>query len=306
MKIIKCKAKGHYFDIDEYDVCPLCGSEGVVSEDFKDKSPERPKSKSRGLIKWKKKGDKETKRSSTQGHEEHTLSPKISDNQFEFYMKTQEPEELIEKSEDGETRGFFNNEFPQNNHTSYDIPLKIRNEEKEETKDQETKDEAGLLDIQNEIKAVSASSDEKTTGYFVSKNKYQNDSSLEYQDIFSETPDPVVGWLVCISENNFGKSFNIYSGNNSIGRNNENRIVLSRDSSISRLNHAFIAFDPKNCLFYVRPGDGSGLVYVNGDLVNSFFALRMYDILELGNTKLMFISLCNENFSWEKYINSES
>ncbi len=301
MKIIKCKAKGHYFDIDEYDVCPLCGSEGVVSDDFKNKSPEQPKPRSHGLIKWKKKKDKEAKQGSTQGQEEHTLSPKISDNQFELYEKTHEPEEPIEKSEGGETRGFFNNEFPQSNPASDDIPFKTRNEEKEETKD-----EAGLLDIQNEIKAVSASSDEKTTGYFVSKNKYQNDSSLEYQDIFSETPDPVVGWLVCISENNFGKSFNIYSGNNSIGRNNENRIVLSRDSSISRLNHAFIAFDPKNCLFYVRPGDGSGLVYVNGDLVNSFVALRMYDILELGNTKLMFISLCNENFSWEKYINSES
>lgn len=296
MKIIQCENK-HFFDVDENKVCPICGSAGSVSAAPTGKSTESSKSKQNGFKFWKKKKDEETSKEIIGEKEEHTVSPLLKNNSIETEEKNSYSSTEEKTYDDEKTSGVFNNEsFLQNS---------LSEEDSDDTQDK-TDGESELINIQNEIKAVSASSDGKTTGYFVSKRNAKSNNNSGYRDVSSDSSEPVVGWIVAVSGNHFGNCFNIYSGNNSIGRSEENRIVLSKDSSISRLNHAFIAFDPKKSSFFVRPGDSSGLVYVNDELVNNFSALKIYDILEIGETKLVFIPLCNESFSWENYINSES
>lgn len=110
--------------------------------------------------------------------------------------------------------------------------------------------------------------------------------------------DPVVGWLVCIEGPNKGKDYRIRSERNFIGRSDKMDICIDEDEAISRENHAIISYSPKKRLFRIYPGDSRGLVYLNDEEVITADELNLYDIIELGKTKLMFIPFCGERFEW--------
>ena len=74
---------------------------------------------------------------------------------------------------------------------------------------------------------------------------------------------------------------------------------------MSRDKHAWVIFEPRKQKFYLKPGDGSGLVYLNDENVFDTTALHSGDVLELGDVKLVFIALCGESFNWADYISKE-
>ncbi len=80
-------------------------------------------------------------------------------------------------------------------------------------------------------------------------------------------------------------------------------MVLSKDPAISREKHAFITFEPKFRQFYLRPGDSSGLTYLNGQYIYETKTLAAKDVIEIGNSKFYFLPLCGEDFGWEEYLN---
>ncbi|MFZ1889208.1 MAG: FHA domain-containing protein [Candidatus Binataceae bacterium] len=110
---------------------------------------------------------------------------------------------------------------------------------------------------------------------------------------------PVVGWLVCVAGPDRGRDYRIHAEKNFIGRSPSMDIAIAGDESVSREKHAAVAFDPKKAQFWLLPGEASGLLYLNDQLVNTPSALKARDVLELGNTKLMFWPLCDEKFRWE-------
>ena len=75
--------------------------------------------------------------------------------------------------------------------------------------------------------------------------------------------------------------------------------VVIRDPKVSREKQAFVLYDPKSRKFYVRPGEGSGLCYLNDELVMSSVEMHQFDRLILGDTELMLIAVCCEQFSWD-------
>src|ERR1700737_3209426 len=95
---------------------------------------------------------------------------------------------------------------------------------------------------------------------------------------------PVVGWLVCVAGPGRGSSMDI---------------VIVGDDSVSREKHASVAYDPKKRNFWLMPGEASGLVYLNEQLVNTPSPLKSRDTIEIGKTKLMFWPLCDDNFHWD-------
>jgi hypothetical protein len=117
--------------------------------------------------------------------------------------------------------------------------------------------------------------------------------------------EPVVGWLVCVSGVYIGNSFHIYAGKNTIGRGSDNRLVLAEDCGISRSKHAIIVYEPKKRNFFLQPGDSKGLTYLNDDYVDQTVKLKPRDLIEIGSTKLLFVPLCDDSFSWEDYLNKE-
>jgi hypothetical protein len=118
--------------------------------------------------------------------------------------------------------------------------------------------------------------------------------------------DPVVGWLVSVEGPDKGRDYRIRTERNFIGRKDNNDIVIKGDDSISREKHAIISFNPRKRSFRLAPGDSRGLIYHNDEEVLTPLELQAYDVLEIGKTKLMFIPLCGEKFSWDSQKSSKS
>lgn len=110
----------------------------------------------------------------------------------------------------------------------------------------------------------------------------------------------VVGWLVCIKGENKGASYNLYTGKNFIGRNNDNDIIL-KDKTVSRQRHGNIVYEPKAGMFLAAPSESRELYYLNDQVVLSQMALTPYDIISLGESELLFIPLVGHEFSWDDY-----
>lgn len=112
--------------------------------------------------------------------------------------------------------------------------------------------------------------------------------------------DLAVGWVVVVEGPGRGCTKEIFYGMNSIGRGLDERIPLDfGDTSISRDSHAYIVFDEKQCEFYIQHGGKSNLVRLNDTPVLAPATLNAHDMIELGETKLMFIPLCGDGFKWE-------
>jgi FHA domain-containing protein len=126
--------------------------------------------------------------------------------------------------------------------------------------------------------------DDKTTAYWSKDTKV----------------DPAVGWITCIEGPDKGQDFRIVSERNFIGRGDDMDIQIKGDSTISRKNHCSISYNPKQRVFMLSPGQSNGLVYVNNEALYDTRELRAYDMIEIGESKFVFVNLCGENFDWNK------
>ncbi|HUA84163.1 MAG TPA: FHA domain-containing protein, partial [Bryobacteraceae bacterium] len=112
--------------------------------------------------------------------------------------------------------------------------------------------------------------------------------------------EPVVGWLVCVSGPDRGRDFRLHGEKNYIGRSPAMDVVIQNDNSVSREKHGIVVFDPRKKSFWTLPGDASGLVYLNGEVVYSPTEMKPDDALELGQTKLVLAPFCGEKYSWDE------
>ncbi|MBE5894787.1 MAG: FHA domain-containing protein [Lachnospiraceae bacterium] len=112
--------------------------------------------------------------------------------------------------------------------------------------------------------------------------------------------EPVVGWFVCIEGPDKGKDFRILAKNNTIGRGEKMDICIKGDSSISRENHARIGYDEKHNAFHLIPGESANNIYIGEDPVYVPTKLEADMIIELGETKLIFVPFCSDKFTWKE------
>lgn len=120
----------------------------------------------------------------------------------------------------------------------------------------------------------------------------------DYAPIGPQT-SPVVGWLVCIDGPTRGVDYRIHAGYNYIGR-DQGDIHIKGDMQVSRQNHAMVAFDSLDNTFFAGPAAGTNLVRLNGKTIFAPVELHQNDILTIGTTRLIFVPLCGEAFSWGK------
>ncbi len=112
--------------------------------------------------------------------------------------------------------------------------------------------------------------------------------------------DPVVGWLVVLAGPGRGNARKLGYGQNSLGRDKGERVPLDfGDGAISRSKHCFVLYEPRKRQYFIRPGDGSNLTYLNGELLADSKPLTAADLIEIGSTKLKFVPLCGPEFDWE-------
>ncbi len=109
-----------------------------------------------------------------------------------------------------------------------------------------------------------------------------------------------VGWIVVIEGPGRGSCFTIFNGVSQIGRGEDQPVRLNfGDNSISRNNHAAIAYDDEQGKFFLGHGGKSNLVRLNGTPVLSTEEMTTGDQIRIGETSLKFVSLCGEDFTWK-------
>ena len=110
--------------------------------------------------------------------------------------------------------------------------------------------------------------------------------------------EPVVGWLVCVEGPEVGKDYRLFGRINSIGRAEGNDVVLAQEHTVSQKNHVRLAYDAKHNNFQLIPGEGTNVTYLNDEPLYVPQKLNAYDVLEMGDTKLIFVPLCSERLHW--------
>lgn len=318
MNVTMC-ANNHYFDNDMYDSCPICGA-AVKSNTRNEFALANDKKAKKGLFHKNKESIERTVKTNipsqpVEHYKRENISRELSDHKkiisepknfgseptIDFW-NTNGLKPLEDVVEDVSNTGKMVNkndetEMIQNGNIS---KKEIKNKNEAGTDNFESQQNVDKTPLSEEIKKVSANIEGKTISYFSATNKQMVDINTEFEPI-----DPVVGWLVSTGGEHFGDSFKIAAGKNSIGRSSDNKIVISRDKAVSRGKHALIIYEPKKRKFYLQPGDSSGLTYLNGDDVFETKMLSAKDIIEIGNSKFMFIPLCDDTFSWDDCVEKE-
>lgn len=333
MNIILCP-NNHHYDADEFEACPHCPQD--ASPVKKQTCEPREESKSSPEFEKRRKPEKKMgllKYLFLPSKEEETVTDERFDdvNEVKSYPFPT-PKIVIDDKKDSDTSGYFDWEpEPEKNKMSDDnslvlgdttpkrenLPKKIVTEDyfndrhkperdnyedvySSSEKEHKVKDEKEVSELLKEnIKNVASRTEGKTLGYFEKKEKKE---SIENGDKHTTFTEPVVGWIVAIAGPHFGESFPIVSGQNSIGRSSVNKIVISKDNSVSREKHAQLIYDPKGLNFFLRAGESSGLVYLNGECFFDVRKLTKKDVIMLGESEFVFIPLCDESFSWESYL----
>ncbi|MEO1537299.1 MAG: FHA domain-containing protein [Pseudomonadota bacterium] len=109
------------------------------------------------------------------------------------------------------------------------------------------------------------------------------------------------GWIVVIEGPGRGASFSLHAGVSQIGRGEDQSVRLDfGDTSISRNNHAAIAFDEEQGKFFLGHGGKSNLVRLNGQPVLSTEEMSDGDEIRIGETCLKLVALCGDQFTWNE------
>jgi hypothetical protein len=106
------------------------------------------------------------------------------------------------------------------------------------------------------------------------------------------------GWIVVVEGPGRGAYFAVTNSVSSIGRGLDQSICLNfGDASISRNNHAAIAYDAEQNRFFLGHGNKSNIVRRNGQPVLSTEELMDGDEIRIGKTTLRFVALCGPKTS---------
>ena len=307
----KC-INGHYFDCEEYQYCPVCGAVSIE----KDKGADTGKKKLVNPFSFiKKEPAKKVKAEpmpdgrvdKTFGilnfgqNNQSTAEPVFTEESFSDYNDSRmnfdiDDEMYLESDPVVEDNHDRYEEFSRESYASMPPQPEPKPVPRGETSSQ-----------QGRLEQQFASAQAKTVGFFGASSASVPQSNAVAPNPRSSSAatgpvEPVVGWLVAIKGEHLGECFNIYSGKSSLGRSQNNRIILAKDLQISREKHAFIMYEPKKRQFFIQSGDSSGLTYLNDENIIGSHVINAFDILELGGSQFVFVPLCGDKFAWENYI----
>ena len=137
-----------------------------------------------------------------------------------------------------------------------------------------------------------------------SLNSWNNETVFDNMGVINnagETVRPATGWLVCVDGETKGTDYRLYQGYTYIGRDPAQNQVAIPDQHISSVPSARILYDTGSRKFYINECNGArNPVYLNDALFDGRVELHAYDMIKLGNTRLLFVPLCTEKFAWEE------
>lgn len=157
--------------------------------------------------------------------------------------------------------------------------------------------EAGLS-LGEELNAIIGNAaDISMPGFADSKS--DDDKTISFGFFDMAAVQPVTGWLVCMTGEERGKDYRLHVGKNFVGRSPSMDVVLVDDKKISREKHCSVIYEPKENVFYLV-AEGSNLVYLNDELLETAKELKEDDRITIGDTTLTFIPFSRGNRKWEE------
>lgn len=109
---------------------------------------------------------------------------------------------------------------------------------------------------------------------------------------------PVVGWLIALNGPCKGTDYRLHAGYNYIGR-ERGDVCLHGDFAISKERDSCINYDRGSRTFYLTHENGINQTLLNDRSVRREAAeLYQYDVVTIGQTKLLFMPLCGNRFNW--------
>ncbi len=265
--------KGHFYDGDKYSVCPHC-AEGVAAA-----TPEHF-AVARGNVEEIKEVKKEKKGL--------------------FHKKDKTPELPVSNVKEEKTEMYMEDVISE--------PEVIQNTPKEESiKIKSVKSISPAEELpkpkprmEEAVPVVASLSDAFSKVAEKPQTVVEEGKTVGFYST-GQASEPPVGYLICIVGEDFGTGFPLKSGNNSIGRSASMDVALM-DAKVSRQKQAYVMYEPYKREFYIKPGESSGLCYFNDEVVLGPVKMKQFDTLTLGDTKLMLIAVCCEQFSWDDYM----
>ncbi len=132
------------------------------------------------------------------------------------------------------------------------------------------------------------------------KRAAQSMSKTQFVDTSTPAgaPVPVVGWLVAVEGPCRGTDYRIHTGYNYIGR-EDGDICIHGDNTISAEKDAYVTYVPQTRKFYIAHEQGKNVLLVNDmPVIGGGMEIHSFDLITIGTTKLMFIGMCGEKFTW--------
>lgn len=119
--------------------------------------------------------------------------------------------------------------------------------------------------------------------------------------------EPVVAWLVIIGGPGLGAFRPLFTGNNTIGRATTNRVPIDfGDDSISSQEQAYVRYDAADREFLFVPNlSKTNVVSVNEHKPTSAVKLQPMDVITMGQTQMVFVPFCGEDFDWSEFADLE-
>jgi pSer/pThr/pTyr-binding forkhead associated (FHA) protein len=115
----------------------------------------------------------------------------------------------------------------------------------------------------------------------------------------TESSTNPAGWVAITKGPGRGHHFPLFAGVVMVGRGEDQGLRLDfGDQTISRQNHAALAYDPEDNKFYLGHGGKSNIIKLNGRPVLSTEEISHGDIIRIGETTLRFAALCGADFQW--------
>ncbi len=295
--------KGHFYDGDKYTSCPHCAEGAAAIEPNRFTVPRREnaeeservhKREKKGLFHWKSEKEAQPvypaveKKTARYADSDESLDVKErsgkedGDGQEPGAARLTQPSELQAVSESQELHILQPVPEPQ--------PVSEQQSAGKERQSPDPSLSVAFARAAEPRRASEKPADEgKTIGFFST----------------GHSTEPPVGYLICVEGDDFGVGFPLKSGNNAIGRSQSMDVVVM-DARVSREKQAFVMYEPYKREFYVKPGEGNGLCYFNNEVVLAPVKMKQFDMIMVGDTKLMLFPVCCEQFSWDDYIKSET
>jgi len=298
-------ANGHYYDGSKYSKCPHC-AEGLarVEPSFfstantqkKDMNEEGKKTGKKSFFSRKKVDVRRSDQNVVPVSKKEMVETSVNDENQDNHDLTRGLQTLERRDESVKM------EMP---HTASGGVINKVSDVTEQRKQQEVKKVIEEAKTEPQVMAQKVSQEkmdlseafEQAT--MPQKKQIDKDKTVSFFSTGGKT-EPPVGYLICVAGEDFGCGFPLKSGNNAIGRGQSMDVVVM-DPKVSREKQAFVMYEPKNRQFFVRPGEGTGLCYLNGEIVLSPMPIHQFDKLGVGDTELMLIAVCCEQFGWEDY-----